>query len=507
LFIVVESTGSPWRRFGYGWIAGAIGHAIAFAWLTPVLAKFQGFSLAVATLWTAAFVAYVACQFGLFALLAGHLQRSALSVACALTALWVSLEWAFPKPFPWSFGQILGESPALRQAVDLGGVYGLGVIVAFVNAAVAVALARSDRTASTRLRPLIAATVLLLACRAYGEGRLAAYDAPPTGESGLRVAVVQGGLPKDPGAEITDDPGWSVYSALTDRLAATAGPPEGPVEGPDLVVWPEKVLQGILSIDRTYRRRVETLVGTIGTPLLVGAADLRPEVGGETNAAYLVSPPPSNGRTLLFPPRLQIYHKSRLVPFAEYVPAAGLWSLSTKWKTTGPFVPGRAGEPTIFTVPLNRSEPARVAPSICYEAIWPGSLNPQVRSGAELLINITDDSWFEGTGAPNQHLRAVILRAVETRRWLVRASNSGISAIVDPTGRIVASVPWMEAGVVTRQITLSSDATLYVRAGDWPLVVCGLLLVSVCASSWWPGWVSSITRASLSSRRDPHASV
>jgi apolipoprotein N-acyltransferase len=156
-----------------------------------------------------------------------------------------------------------------------------------------------------------------------------------------------------------------------------------------------------------------------------------------------------------------------------------------RWKTTGPFVPGADAGGSIFTVPfaaLNETTLARIAPSICYEATWPGAFNQQVRQGANVLINLTDDGWFNGTIAPAQHLRAVVLRAVETRRWLVRASNSGVSAIVDPTGRIVASVPWMATGALGHWTSLGTQTTLYVWAGDWPLIGCGFFTVWLLAS-------------------------
>jgi apolipoprotein N-acyltransferase len=458
------------------------------------VARLQGSSRALAIAFAMLFVAYAACQFGLFALLVGRWAHpdarrlrgrdrawtSGVISAGFLAAAWVLLEWGFWKPFPWSFGQVLGESTVLRQAADVGGVYGLGVFVAFVNAAVAMALVGPDVRLGVRSRPVALAVALLLVVATYGTVRLAAYDA----DGRLRVAVVQGALPVDPGVPAMGDPGWKVYSDLTHRMREGATNPSGSEGQPDLIVWPENVLQGILSLDRGYRDRVEGFVQEIGTPLLIGAPDLPPRSGGQANAAYLVLP---NADAGVPPPApsLPVYRKVRLVPFGEYVPGARLLPVLGRWKTTGPFVPGRGAAGAVFTVPLDASTGttlARLAPSICYEATWPGAFNQQVREGAGVLVNLTDDSWFNGTIAPAQHLQAVVLRAVETRRWLVRASNSGVSAIVDPTGRIVASIPWMAAGVLSHRISLETQTTLYVGAGDWPLIGCGLLTLWLLAS-------------------------
>jgi len=112
------------------------------------------------------------------------------------------------------------------------------------------------------------------------------------------------------------------------------------------------------------------------------------------------------------------------------------------------------------------------APSICIEAMLPGKYNKVVRDGAEFLVNVTDDGWFGDTAEAYQHLQAATMRAVETRRWLVRASNSGISASIDPTGRIVSSLPFGAVGVMDTYITPSSSLSLYVRYGNWPVLFC-----------------------------------
>lgn len=125
---------------------------------------------------------------------------------------------------------------------------------------------------------------------------------------------------------------------------------------------------------------------------------------------------------------------------------------------------------------------AAVGMTICYEAIWPGAYSQPVRDGAALLVNLTDDGWLGDTAGPPLHLNAAILRAVETRRWLVRASNSGTSAFIDPTGAVVASLPFGAVGVLTQRVAVSTQQSLFVRFGNWILVVSvlGVLLSFAC---------------------------
>ena len=117
----------------------------------------------------------------------------------------------------------------------------------------------------------------------------------------------------------------------------------------------------------------------------------------------------------------------------------------------------------------------RVAPSICFEAIHAGAFNALVRHAAGLLVNLTDDGWFASVNAAAQHLELTRLRAVETRRWLVRASNSGISAFIDPSGRVAASLPFGAIGVLRHRIEVGGPTTPYVRWGDWVLPLCAAL--------------------------------
>jgi apolipoprotein N-acyltransferase len=423
------------------------------------------------------------------------LQRRRAASVPAIASLWVVLEWGFPALLPWPLGVTLTAAPRLRQAADLMGSYGLSFVIVLVNALIVQAVLRRNVSPRASLRPLAAAAGLLLAMAGYGELRLAQAARSPAAQAGLRVAVVQGNLPSGAAdIERANEQAWEVYSALSrDREARSA----------DVILWPETTLRVHLQENPVYRQRVQELSEELGTVLLLGALD-RPARGeGELNAAYLVQPKAALHERV---GPWQVYHKLRLLPFGEYVPGDSLLPFLAHWRTTGEFVPGDTARPLQLALswpgreeragPVHAvaaSESSRrdwftwqgkaeerpvqlLAPSICFEAMWPGAANGMVRQGGAVLVNLTDDGWFGTAVAAEQHLAAVVLRAVESRRYLVRASNSGISAVIDPTGEVVAALPYGAAGVVAQEVAAASILSPYVRTGNWMVVLCFLSL-------------------------------
>ena len=470
-----------------GWVAGAIFYAGVFDWAAPAIARLQGIDPGAAWCLFALFAALHAAQFALagalIALLARNGGRRAVAAggcgargarggdgappsiqnadlhalpnigrASRAAAVWVLLEWSVPKVFPWSIGAALGPDPLLRQGADLGGVYGLSGLIMLVNGLLATA---SERRIGRRRRlaAAIAAAVLLALARGYGAWRM---PPPTSARAGVHVAVAQGGIAPD-GA----DAGAAAERALATYVALS----RGTAAAADLLVWPESALPVYLRDNDVVVDRLGALLDDIRRPLLLGALDRRDHDGGELNAAYLLVP----GATL----PTATYHKVTLLPFGEFVPGAALWSRLQRWQTTGDFRPGERSAPIDVDA---RKLPLRLAPSICFEAIVPGAFNAHVRAGAELLVNLTDDGWFASEKAAAQHLELTRLRAVETRRWLVRASNSGISAFIDPAGHIAASLPVGAVGVLSHLIDPRSTATPYVVWGNWMLPLCAAVV-------------------------------
>jgi len=463
LLCAADGRGCPGPALA-GWVAGVVFYVGLADFLPATIAELQGVRRSIAwacfALFAGAHALQFAAAFGAAALLGGRTRRRAwVSVALARAAAWVWLEWAFPKVFPWSVGNALGPDARLRQGAELGGVYGLGLLVMLVNALLAES-ARGGSAPSERLHAAAAAAALLGLAMGYGAWRSGSVDRPASSRA-PRVAVVQGGIGpvgQDPGTATERD--FSTYAALS-RAAAPAA---------DLLVWPESALRIYVRDNEFFRARVAELARDAHRPLLLGALDRPADGAGELNSAYLFA------ATAMQRPAV-VYHKAALLPFGEYVPGASWWPVLRHWRTTGEFV---RGEPPVPLATELRGVGVRLAPSICFEAVRAGAFNQQVRRGAVLLVNLTDDSWFASPRAAGLHLELVRLRAVETRRWLVRASASGISAFIDPGGRVVARLPLGATGALTHAVALRRSRTPYVCAGDWvPALCAGLVALRV----------------------------
>ena len=436
---------------GLGWIAGALFHAGLLAWLPATIARSQHLAWPAAMALFALFVAVHALQFALAAALT-RLGRSPVARGAAAVGGWVLLEWAFPKVFPWSLGAALGPHPLLRQGADLFGVHGLAAEVVAVNALLAEALAAWPARRFRAGGALAGAGLLLGAAATYGIAR------PSPGTASVvatRIAVVQGGETDagDADRRWADARAWARYQRLSAPLAGRA----------DLVVWPESVLRVYLRDAPFWRGRVETLARDLRAVVVLGALD-RGGDGGERVAAYVFAPALAG-----------VAHKVGLVPFGEYVPGAAWLPVERVWR---PIAARRAGPPP----PVIDVAGVRLAPRICVEAIRPGAFNAAVRRGAGLLVNLSDDGWFASAWAAAQHLEMTRLRAVETRRWLVRSSQSGVSAVVDPRGAIVAALPHGQRGSLLHAVVPSREVTPYARWGDAPVLAASAALL--VAAAW-----------------------
>lgn len=432
--------------FVLGWITGALFHAGLLLWLLPTIARMQRLALPAATGWWTLFVSFHALQFAC-AMAVARLGQSATTRVVATVAGWVLLEWSFPKVFPWSLGAALGPHPLLRQAADLAGVYGLAAVVVAVNALVAEAVAWWSQRPAEAGAALALASVVMVAPTLYALAGAAA--AAPLRFEVVRLAVVQAG----PSADASDPRtaaaiAWANYASLSDGLTGRA----------DVIAWPESVLPIYLRNSAVWQTRAETLAAHLHAALVIGALDRA--AGGDLSATYVFTPTLS-----------AIAAKATLVPFGEYLPAAAQLSPLRAWR---PAAARRSGP-----APPVVDAGVRIASSICFEAILPGHFNDAVRDGAAVLLNLSDDSWFASPWAAAQHLEMTRLRAVETRRSLVRASHSGTSAVVDPRGNVVAALPYGARGTLVRSVELEHELTPYVRWGDTPLLTIAAVALLV----------------------------
>lgn len=352
----------------------------------------------------------------------------------------------------------------LLPIASVAGVYGLSFIIVLIN----VALVQVVGGAPTRLWSigLTGAVVLILI---LSPGLLSpaptALSTAPSASGGseqeLKVALVQGNIDQ----ALKWDP--SMQAATVEQYRRLSL--EAAKDAPALIVWPETAVPFFLRYEPVLLGRVLDIAAETGSYLLVGSPDAEPPAaaGSETryrNSAFLISPK----RELL-----SRYDKMHMVPFGEYIPLKSLLFFVNKLAYgIGDFEGGRTY--TVLNIPGGR-----FGATICYEAIFPDQVRRYVQDGAEFLVNITNDAWFGRSAAPAQHLAMAVLRAVENRRYLVRAANTGISAIVDPNGRIVRASDIFVPAVMTDRIRVERTQTFYTRYGDLFAWICVVFIVTV----------------------------
>lgn len=468
-FLAAAAAGSARRAAGLGVLLGVVASYGVGTWMPAAVVSYyeQPFVVGLAiffvcALWQAAW------QFAGFALLWRGLAATPRAwTPLAVGAAWVTAEVArghVPFGNPWAlFGYSQTAVPLLVQSADVTGIYGIGFVLAAVNAALAsrwlarAAPATAALGARRAVGGLAAAGALVVSMLAYGGVRLAgevARTAPPP----TPVVAVQGNL--DLGTQWKSEFYGANLGAYAERtIAALAGHPAA------LVVWPESALTFFLETDASYRAYLARFLTTARTTLLTGGPRVVQDGGRESyrNAAFVVTPAGTIDA---------VYEKETLVPFAEYFPL-GDGLLRRQFGKVREFTPGRRHDPL--------PTPAGAAGvMICNEAMLGATARARVRAGAAWLVTLTNDSWVGRRHYAEIALAMVRARAIETRRWLVRSSTSGPSAVIDPVGRIVDRLPFGTAGAVRGSIDARDDLTLYTRFGDVFAWAC--VLISLCVA-------------------------
>lgn len=457
-----------------GWIGGTSFYLALLYWIVSTITTYTAIPTVVATLILLLMAATAGLFIGVFALLVEWLAQAGISRVVAVPVCWVVIEWLrtfFPLAFPWGLlGYSQYSASVVVQLADLAGVYGLSALLMFTGAALAELL--SDGLA--RHRALAVATaVVVVSALAYGTLRLGQIEGR-TAEASLRVGVVQGNiaqaekwLPQNQGKTLAR------YLALSIEAAK---------DGARLIVWPEAAVPFLLA-DDTRGKRLSDFARLSGTQLLVGAPGRRRQPDAsfkQYNEAWLITPEQGLARS---------YAKMRLVPFGEYVPWGGLFGLVDRL-VEGVADFGRGSEYVVFAGPeVAKSagpERVRLASLVCYEGIFPGLTRRFVASGAEVLFNLSNDAWYGRSSAPEQLLAMVAMRAVENRVPVIRATNTGVSAIIDASGRIRRRTDLFEEAVFVDDVAITAGRSLYAVIGDTFVYMCIAvlaLLISLRLSS------------------------
>jgi apolipoprotein N-acyltransferase len=366
--------------------------------------------------------------------------------------------------FPWnSFGQALASMPAIAQTASMIGLWGLTLITLVTLASPATLADPPEATKRPWLMPAIS-VVLLLALAGVGLHRLTTTDAATV--TGVRLRIMQPNLPQDekfkPSAKqkVLD-----LYKSVSDRAT---GPDARGVRDVTHLIWPESAFPFFLERDADALAQIADMLPP-GVVLITGAARIEDARGGQSRPKVFNSIRVLGDDGAI----LSTYDKVHLVPFGEFLPlqnfleGLGLQQLT---RVRGGFTPGAARQ----TLSIPRLPPA--APLICYEVIFPGQVQSEGTRPAWLL-NVTNDAWFGRTPGPHQHFAQSRLRTIEEGLPLVRVANNGISAVVDPLGRIVRSLPLGAEGVIDSGLPRAIEPTIYARLGDAPTLFAVLLLV------------------------------
>jgi apolipoprotein N-acyltransferase len=461
----------PRAAFATGWLTGLVFYLGTVYWVAYTITRYTAVPLPVAVGILVLMASVLAGYHGAFVAGLRWLEERRLPALWLAPPLWVTLEWLrswFFIGFPWaSLGYSQYRYHDLVQMVEVTGVYGVSALLVFFNVVAAAVLAGRGRQLRALAPALIVLSVLVMGVPLAGRWRAAALARRPSAGL-LRVALVQGNVEQDHKWDPTyQGETMARYQALTAAAAATR---------PELIVWPETATPFLFQEPGALREQVLDLAADARAHLLFGSPAVRQADGGaleELNRAYLVSP---EGR------EVALYDKMQLVPFGEYVPYRSvLFFVDRIVNAVGTIVPGLT--PTVFHVPE-----ARFGVLICYEDIFPALTRRFLVGGADFLVNITNDAWYGWTSAPHQHLAQATFRAVENRVPLVRAANTGFSAIIDADGRIRWRSRLFEMTWHADEITWTGVRTFYARFGDvfgWSCALASLVAFGYGALRTW----------------------
>ena len=441
-----ETRSDRWRTaallgFTFGWVAYAGG----YLWMWRIVDVYLHGNLALGALLWLAYSFWFAFRFLLCAVLYSLVRRRHGPIAVAAIAPLLVVEWLYPSLFPVYLGHALLKQTTLIQICDVGGPLLLTALLAAVNFAAFETWRwwRAERRPPVPTWIAVGAAVLL--AWGYGTVRLGQIDREVATAPALRVGIVQGNLGVlEKGKEAAHD--HRRYLAQTRELVAGGDL--------DLIVWPETIytrgLRGPLPISG------QLISAEIRVPLLFGAAFVSVATGQRQafNSALLIG---ADGVIR------SVYEKNLLIPFAEYVPFARLVGHDVeRLVNVSPFAAATDTPP----LELGRW---RISTPICYEAVRPSFVRRMVlRARPNLIVTLANDSWFGNSQEPRLHLAMATFRAVEHRRYLVRATNSGISAVVDPAGRIVARTGLLRRQNLRATVHMLDGTTVYTQWGDWP---------------------------------------
>ncbi len=446
---------TPFQGFLLAYVCGIIWYAGTCYWIFDTMRQYGGLSTPMAVLVLFLFCCYLGLYHGLFGLLLSLLARPRDYRRALVLApfLWVAVELARTRitGFPWNLlGIAQVDNIALCRIASWTGVYGISLEIVLVNVALAASFLVPRAKRATMLVAALAAAAVLQA------GSLVEAPAAKADRAAL---LVQENVPIE--ADWTPVYFQQTLTDLTQLSARSAGS-QAPGKV-DLVVWPESPAP-FFTNDARFRNAVSQMARDTKARVVVGAIGsnaAQPNGEGAVfNSAALIDP---NGEWI------SRYDKVHLVPFGEYLPFPSLFSFAGGLtKEVGQFEHGTSHRPLGAGGEL-------LGLFICYESIFPDEVRQSADQGAQVFVNISNDGWYGDSGAYAQHLNQTRMRAIENERWLLSATNTGVTASIDPWGRVAARIPRKQRAVLVAPYTLTSVTTFYTRHGDWFAYACAII--------------------------------
>jgi apolipoprotein N-acyltransferase len=474
-----------WQGFVLGYVCGILWFAGTCYWIFDTMHRYGGLPIPVAVLALVLFCMYVGLYHGMFGLLLAWVAGSNVSgskvggskvggqktaawgasirrTLVAAPFLWVAVELARTRitAFPW---ELLGYAQtgnfALTRIATFTGVYGLSFEIVLVNSVFAAAFLAAKKRRKTLLAAACAAVVIL---------QTGQWLAPPPAATDHTALLVQPDIPIQTGEMWTKEYFQSTLRELTSISLHSAG--EKPGQRYDLIVWPESP-SPFYTNDPLFRDAVSELARQSGTWVVAGSIGITPAIhmGGESSGGQGSQIFNSAALVNLQGEWVGRYDKVHLVPFGEYLPFPRVFAFAGGLtKEVGEFQRGAS------RTPLDAGG-QRLGMFICYESIFPDEVRQGPLQGAQALVNISNDGWYGDSGAWKQHLQQTQMRAIENGRWLLAATNTGMTASIDPDGRIVAATPRKVRTALAAPYALAASTTFYTRHGDWFAYLCAII--------------------------------
>jgi apolipoprotein N-acyltransferase len=465
---------TPGQAFVLAYVCGILWYAGTCYWIYDTMRAYGGLSAPMAMLALFLFCLYLGLYHGFFGLLLGLAagpDRDNRRALISVPFFWVAVELARTRitGFPWDLlGTAQVDNISLSRISAWTGVYGLSFEIMLVNVALAAAFLVHRKKRNTLLLAALAAAVVLQS------GRL--VDAPPAAADRVALLVQQ---------NIPVDENWNretfeqTLQQLTDLTVKStgiglSGEDSKSANKPDLIVWPESPAP-FFTNDPLFRTPLSEMAKSANTWVVTGAIGNNPgknDAASEVfNSAALISP---SGQWTAR------YDKVHLVPFGEYLPFPKLFAFAGGLtKEVGQFKAGESRAPL-------RAGDESLGVFICYESVFPDEVRQFAKNGAQVFVNISNDGWYGDSGAYAQHLNQTRMRAIENDRWLLSATDTGVTASIDPYGRVVVRLPRKVGDALAAPYALNSGTTFYTRHGDWFAFLCAIISIGALVTRFLP---------------------